>query len=188
MNYEKFENFYREKGYLPNDVGPRKNKLNEKQIKTRYKKYLQQEERKVKKFKEKRKKERESRYTIHVDEKWENFKSQLDLSKCSLLERFEGDPEYEVVLEVMKRRGGHLLKTIDPAHVFSRAEAPHMKYEVDNVVPLNRFSHSMLDTMRSPITGEPIDKKEHDEYWEFIVGEEKYKELKERSRKRRRNG
>lgn len=184
MTFEEFKEFYEQRGYLPNDVGPRKNKLNEKQIKTRYRKYCSQQEKRREAIKRHSKKSNIKRYSKKVDEKWENLKSQLNLTSCLLMERIRGEKNYFLLLEYLQDKGGHLLKTIDPAHVFSRAEAPHMKYDLDNVVPLNRFSHSMLDTMRDPITGDSITKEVHDEYWEFIVGEEKYKELKERYRRR----
>lgn len=184
MTFEEFKDFYEQRGFLPNDVGPRKNKLNKKQIKTRYRKYLEQEEKK--RLANKRTFEKASRkgYTKKVDERWESLKEQLDLRECQLVDRIKSEENYQLLMEIMWNKGGHLLKIIDPAHVFSRAEAPHMKYDLDNVVPLNRFSHSMLDIMRDPITGESISKEVHDEYWEFIVGEEKYKELKERYRRR----
>ncbi len=188
MTFEQFKKFYEEKGFLPNDVGRRKNSLNERQIRTRYKKYLKQEKRKKEKFEEDLKKQREKEYNNTIDEKWENLKKEMDLTKCTLIERLKKEESnvYSYSIQTMKQQGGFLLGTIDPAHVFSRGAYPHLKYKKENVVPLNRFSHSMLDTMRSPITGEQITKKERDSFWKYIVGDQTYNSLKELANKYKR--
>lgn len=160
MTLEEFKQFYFEKGFLPNDVGTRKNKLNEKQIKTRHKKYLKANERKE--------------YTI--DEEWQELKTKLDLSECSLLKRLREEQMFDEIAE-LQEKAGWLLRTIDPAHVFSRSSCPHMKYDVENVVPLNRYSHSCLDSMRDPISGESIDLNAHRLFWMFIVGIERFTSL-----------
>jgi len=169
--FEDFCAFYRERGFLPNDVGRRKNPLNEKQLRSRYEKYLKSEE---------KKRLAQERY-FSKDERWEDLKSNLDLSECSLLKRLEEFRELEY-LEDLRLSAGHLFFVIDPAHVFGKGAYPHMKYDLDNVVPLNRFSHSMLDQNRNPITGEPVDSEEVRKWWTFIIGPEKYSELLYRSR------
>lgn len=52
-----------------------------------------------------------------------------------------------------------------------------MKYERKNVVSLNRWSHSNLDTMRDPIVGDPISKEEVEGWWRVIIGDDLYDEL-----------
>lgn len=183
MNYEQFQKFYREKGYLPNDVGRRKNSLNEKQLQTRFKKYQKQQDHRRKKLSESLKKERKRSYEVKVDGRWEVVKNQMDLNNCLLIQRLKEDPGGKEVLDVLMKLGGGFLKTIDPAHVISRSQAPHLKYESKNVVPLNRYSHSMLDTMRDPIYGNPLTKDKRDEWWEFIVGETQWAELQEMKRR-----
>lgn len=161
MIFDEFKEFYEEKGYLPNDVGKRKNRLNETQLKARFKKYEKTLERKE--------------YTKDIQ--WEELKENLDFSECSLIKRLKEEQMYDEIYE-LKEKAGWLLKTIDPAHVFPKGGYPYLKYDLDNVVPLNRYSHSCLDTMRDPISGEPIDKEKHELFWMFIVGIERFTELK----------
>ena len=161
MTFDEFKEFYKEKGYLPNDVGTRKNKLNETQLRTRFKKYEKTLERKE--------------YTIDIQ--WEELKENLDFSECSLIKRLKEEQMYDEFYE-LQNNAGWLLKTIDPAHVFPKGGYPYLKYDLENVVPLNRYSHSCLDTMRDPISGEPIDKEKHELFWMFIIGIERFIELK----------
>jgi hypothetical protein len=150
MTFDEFKEFYESKGYLPNDIGRRKNRLNEKQLKTRFEKYQKSIEKKG--------------YTKDIE--WEELKSHLNLNKCSLLKRLEEEGMLEEI-EELKNNADWLMRTIDPAHIFPKGGYPYLKYDLDNVVPLNRYSHSCLDTMRDPISGEPI---------------EKYKQLEEKVR------
>lgn len=163
MTFDEFKDFYHRKGYLPNDVGIRKNKLNDTQLMTRYKKYQKSIEKKE--------------YTKDIE--WEELKRNIDFSKCSLIKRLEEEQMFNEIFE-LKEKAGWLLKTVDPAHVFPKGGYPYLKYDLDNVVPLNRYSHSCLDTMRDPISGEPIDKEKHELFWMFIVGIETYSSLKEK--------
>ncbi len=157
MTFDEFKKFYDSKGYLPNDIGRRKNRLNDKQLKTRFEKYQKSIDRKE--------------YT--KDMEWEDLKSRLNLKKCSFLQRLEEEGMLEEI-EELKNNASWLIRTIDPAHVFPKGGYPYLKYDLDNVVPLNRYSHSCLDTMRDPISGEPIDKEKRDLFWMFIVGIEKF--------------
>lgn len=170
MTFEDFASFYKERGYLPNDVGRRKNPLNEKQLKSRYEKYLQSEQKRL---------EARDRYSSK-DPEWEELKSNLDLTFCQLYEKLLTNGLNNAVLE-LKKNSGHLFSIIDPAHVFGKGAYPHMKYDLDNVVPLNRFSHSMLDQSRDPITGEQISSEDSKGWWMFIIGNTKYQELLLRS-------
>lgn len=169
-SYEEFLFFYEEKGYLPNDVSRRKNKLNDKQLKSRYEKYLRSEQ---------KRQEALERYTSK-DERWEELKSKKSLLTCELIDKLSllG---YQNAIEEIRGRAGHLYFIIDPAHVFGKGAYPHMKYDLDNVVPLNRYSHSMLDQNRDPISGEQISNEDKIDWWIFIIGNNKYQELLSRS-------
>ena len=70
----------------------------------------------------------------------------------------------------------------DVAHVFGKSAFPHMRYLEDNVVLLSREFHSRLDAGKNPLTGKTISKEEHEGWWIRIVGEDKYKKLKEIAR------
>ena len=164
MMLKEFTDFYDTKGYLPNDVGHRKNKLNDKQLLTRYKKYM--------------KSNAINEYTIDI--RWNELKENLDLTECSLLKRLKAENMYDEISELKSNARG-FINTIDPAHVFSRSSCPHMKYDLDNVTPLNRYSHSCIDMMRDPISGESITKEKQKLFWMFIVGAIEYESLEERS-------
>lgn len=164
MTFEEFVEFYNEKGFLPNDVNRnRTNVLNEKQLKTRYTKYKKSRE-----FKE-----------IKIDEEWENVKSELNLTYCHLLKKLKEDNLFDEI-NILKNKGSFLLNIIDAAHIFPKSGYPYLKYDIENIVPLNRFSHSCLDSMRDPITGEQISKEQHTYYWMYIAGIETYKKLEEK--------
>lgn len=185
MSYEEFFSFYENNGKLPNDVSTRKNQLNERQIKSRYEKYIKSEEKKSlrqerllsnKKDRIKEKIENNS----FIDEKWENVKSQIDLSECMLVEKLQTD-NFLNDLIILFEKSKKFIEIIDPAHVFGKGSYPHMKYDLDNIVPLNRYSHSCLDQNRHPITGDHIEKEEVKKWWKYIVGEETYENLRKRS-------
>ena len=167
MTFEEYKEFYEKRGYLPNSVSVPKGRLNEKQLKRKFEKFLEQTEKKG--------------YTNSIDEKWETLKSQMTLSQCLLVQRLEEGGHHEAVRE-LKERAGFLFYTIDPAHVFPKGGYPYLKYDEDNVAPLNRYSHGCLDTMRDPISGEPITKEVHEKFWKMIVGDERYTVLKEKIR------
>lgn len=163
MTFEEFKQFYEERGYLPNDISQRKNKLNGKQLERRYNKYIESLQPKV----------------FEVDKEWEGIKEKISIENCTFLKQLEEDKLFEDI-QILKKEGGFLLKTIDLAHVFPRSGYPFLKYDEENIVALNRYSHSCLDTMRDPVTGEPITKEQHKLYWIYIVGIERFTRLEEK--------
>jgi 5-methylcytosine-specific restriction endonuclease McrA len=174
LSKEEFVDYYENKGRCPNDVGQRKGKLNDRQLDTKYKKYvLTQEKQELK------------REANQIDEEWEEVRTivwERDNGKCV----FQNSPFFEkgliskLLKEATEDNGGRfLLETIDCAHIFSRASRPDLKYNPDNVILLNRYSHSLIDTMKDPITAEPLDRDSHERWWKCIVGEERYNKLKE---------
>lgn len=64
----------------------------------------------------------------------------------------------------------NLLTVLDPAHILEVSTHPSLIYNPDNIVTLNRYSHSNLDTMRDPITAEPITREEQIAWWKRIAG------------------
>ena len=163
MTFEEFVEYYNTYRRCPNDISPRTNVLNEKQLKNQYTKYMKSMESKA----------------IVIDEQWEQVKEQVDTSKCQFISLLELHGFNQEINE-LKTKGSHLVYIVDIAHVFSRSGYPYMKYDLDNVIPLNRYSHSCLDTMKDPVSGNPITKEQHELYWKYIVGQEKYLELEER--------
>lgn len=139
------------------------------------KKLSKDKEKREQKFKDKFNKEYEE------DEQWTEVRKQVflrDKNQCQFCVTLTKE-EYEVI----KPNLWGVMKTLDPAHIFSRGAFPHLKYEVSNIVTLSRYIHSCLDNCMDPFTQERIGKEEAKEYWIRIIGEEKYKELEERSRK-----
>lgn len=166
LSRDEYKEFYRNKGRCPDSNVSVKHKLNEKQLDSRYDKYVE----KQKKLREKNK--------FKIDEEWIALKSQL-VQECALIRALRNAGQIMTIREIYKN-GKFLVKQLDGAHIISRQKAPFMKYDIDNVVMLNRYSHSMLDFMKNPIDGTPITKKEQDEWWKFIVGEERWNRLNEK--------
>lgn len=70
---------------------------------------------------------------------------------------------------VLQKNAGPYIKTTDAAHIISVASNPKIMYESCNVVMLNRYSHTNLDSGRSPIDGHPITREEVEEWWVKIL-------------------
>lgn len=168
LSRDEYKEFYRNKGRCVDSNTTRKNKLNDRQLDSRYDKYVE----KQKKLREKSK--------FKLDEEWIALKSQL-VQECALIRALRNAGQILTIHEIYKN-GKFLVKQLDGAHVISRQKAPFMKYDIDNVVMLNRYSHSQLDFMRSPIDGSPITKEEQEQWWKFILGEERWNRLNEKYR------
>jgi hypothetical protein len=186
MSYEEYKDYYFDhKGTLYGEsFSSRKNSLNEKQLLQKYKNYTRREENSQKKFKNNLEKEYNKPNKDRIDYKWEELKSKLDFKKCTLVAFLEEMKDTDSLLK-LRANGSFLLKTIDPAHVFPKGGYPELKYDIENVIPLNRFSHSMLDQGRDPITGDRIPKKITDLYWRALIGDKIYEKLQNRIRENR---
>lgn len=163
MSYTKedYIDFYNKYGRYPDNFGYRNQRLNEKQLNTKYEKYLKKQEKNNKSF--------------EVDERWNQIKALLP-KQCALIAVLRKNNRFAEIDELYSN-AKFLISTIDGAHVFSRQKAPWMKYDIDNVVPLNRYSHSMLDFMKDPIDGHTITKEEQTEWWKLILGDDRWNRL-----------
>ena len=166
LSEEAFYQMYYKTGKLPGDFGVRKNKLTEKQLQ---RKWIQYQNRELNRA-EKKKSQKNQK-----DERWEEIKAGLG-KNCQLISVLY-DLGMNDLLGELNNNAGWLLKTVDGAHYKSRSRYPFLIYYPDNVVPLNRYSHTMLDQYRDPISGTPISKEEHEGWWELILGEEKYERI-----------
>ena len=72
-------------------------------------------------------------------------------------------------MHTLMDNAGILWKVIDVAHIKSRGSTPEKKWDLENVVLLNRYSHSMLDQGKHPLRGTPISPAEKAEWWKRIV-------------------
>lgn len=61
---------------------------------------------------------------------------------------------------------------IDRCHILSRSQYPELKYNENNIVPLQRFIHKRMDEYRDPISNEYIDLNKH-YYWWYRIHEKK---------------
>lgn len=158
------------------------NKFVQKQEKDALKREAKYNEKKVEIDEYKRKKEAGEKIEYEMDTKWQKLKEEITIrDKCQC--RF-----FSIMTEEEKKLiRPHLwgdFKKIDGAHCISRSSSPHMKYDVDNVYSLYRYLHKSLDEAFDPFTREPITKEQVADYWKRIIGENKYNELVERSRKK----
>lgn len=163
LSEEAFYQMYYKTGKLPGDLGVRKNKLTEKQLQRKWIQYQQREASRS----EKKKAQFSQR-----DERWEEIKTGLG-KNCRLIQRLYESGMNDALID-LNNNAGWLIRTIDGAHYKSRSRYPFLIYYPDNVVPLNRYSHSMLDQCKDPITGDTISKEEQEEWWRFILGDETY--------------
>ena len=111
------------------------------------------------------------------DIEWINLKKLLilrDNGQCRFL-RVCSPREYMV----LKENAGLRINTLDPAHIIACGMWTEGTYLLDNVVLLNRYSHDMLDSCRSPVTGDLISYEERENFWMRIIGTTNYNKLKE---------
>lgn len=183
MTYEKFVEFYQKHGKCINDVSRPKKPHTEEKLKEKYEKLLKQFERNKEKKEEQAEKfaEYQKEKAEEIDLNWietRNGVFERDKGKCQLIAVLEDLGMYELVTELRESAKG-FIKIIDPAHIYPKGSYPELKYDPDNVICLNRFSHSNLDTLRDPIDGkEAITIIERLKFFEQMVGEERMNRLK----------
>lgn len=69
----------------------------------------------------------------------------------------------------LKKNAGPYLYHLDAAHYLAVSDRPDLCYSSANIVLLNHYSHSLLDSFKDPITGEPITKEENLKWWKRIL-------------------
>jgi hypothetical protein len=109
------------------------------------------------------------------DERWQEVKRKVKerdqgqdrFLKCLTLKEFEAfkalNPDY--------------LKILDPAHVLDVGDYPSLMYCADNILTINRTAHERLDSNRSPISGNVIEKGYVKQWWVKILGPEQFQNL-----------
>ena len=191
LTYDEFVSYYEQKGKTINQMMKPKSQLNEAQLKRRYDAYVKSEEDKAKKFLEK---------VESVDEEWQELKQKLterDGSGCRLIKLLQAIPKSFTLatsipepctitikgvedLACLRENASGLLYVIDMAHIFPKGAHKNLYYDLDDVVWLNRYSHSMLDSYRDPIRGKSISSTELSLWWRFIAGNDVYERLLEK--------
>jgi len=173
MTFEEFIEFYNTYGKTPNQISRPNHSLTIQELETKYQKYIRSEDKKQQRKKEQIKKQiksqREKANKVDHDLiKVYSKVDQRDHFKCRLISVLSLK-EYE---ELVSNSWKELLKQIDHAHYLRRLSYPHLKYDIDNIVLLNRYSHSMIDQLCNPINGKPITKEEHENWWKLILGDQ----------------
>jgi 5-methylcytosine-specific restriction endonuclease McrA len=166
MNFEDFVAIYEKTGKCPGQMSKPKHTLNERELKTRYEKYI-----KPKKEKAQKGSWDDPLWQEVADKVWKRDKSQ-----CRLLSKLKIDNP-DLYLYFIKNNMKSLYTKLDLAHIIPRSQSRLLYYEEENLILLNRVSHSLLDSYHNPITGESIDKIQRDEWWEYIIGNELWKKL-----------
>jgi len=167
LSLSEYQEYYDKHNKYPNDISIRSTKLQGIKLEKRYNKYCEM-------FKKKS-------TNCVKDLKWEKVKKEVferDNGECQFIAFLE--TVSSEVLNGLRSQAKGMIRTIDPAHVFARSTHPYLKYDKDNIVCLNRYSHSMIDIMRSPLFGEPIDKAEHHDFWTAIIGIDRMEILEEK--------
>jgi len=180
QSWEQYEAYYRMTGRLINDIGPRSNSLTDRGLYARYERYVKAEDHKVARAKQK---EPPVTYGHFVQGK-----------SCLLIERLRqysamrlsADTPLGMLSDLYSRAPRFLLEKVDPAHIISRGADKAMHEIPENIVPLNRYSHGMIDIWKHPIFGTPITDEERDEFWCILIGYTKYEELEKLSKEKNR--
>lgn len=101
------------------------------------------------------------------DLQWKKVKEKVkdrDKNTCRLLRILSISETF-----MLKRNAGSFLDKTDPAHYRSVSERPDLIYEPNNIVLLNRYSHSNLDDFKDPITGQSISAEDVERWWRRIL-------------------
>ena len=109
------------------------------------------------------------------DKKWFQVKKEItkrDGNNCRLVRILSVKDMY-----LLKKNAGMQLNILDPAHIFPVSLDTSIMYEPANLVRLNRYSHSMLDNMKDPITGKSITRNRVYDWWRKIAGEKQWFEI-----------
>ena len=101
------------------------------------------------------------------DKEWKKVKDIVkdrDKNTCRLLRILSISEAF-----MLKRNAGSLLNTVDAAHYRPVSERPDLIYDPNNIVCLNRYSHSNLDDFKDPIDGHSILPEDAERWWRRIL-------------------
>ena len=157
MTFEDFVAIYEKTGKCPQQMSKPKHTLNERELKTRYDKYIKPKKEKVQKG-------------SWDDPLWQEVADKVwkrDSGQCRLLSKLKIDNP-ELYLYFIKNNMKSLYTKLDLAHIIPRSQSAELYYEPSNIILLNRVSHSNLDTYHDPVTGKSITKEEHEKWWRYI--------------------
>jgi len=160
VTFEQFKDYYMKKGICLGQMSKPKHTLNDKELKTRYEKYIKPKKEKVQKG-------------SWDDPLWQEVADKVwkrDKSQCRLLSKLKIDNP-DLYLYFIKNNMKSLYTKLDLAHIVPRSQSSELYYEPSNVLLLNRISHGLIDTYHDPINGKSITKEEHEKWWRYILNE-----------------
>jgi len=204
LTEEEFIDYYKLRGRLPeNMMSTGKRPLNDKELQTRYKKYIR--------IMEKKNTVKKDFYDVgddyDVDEYEENIYEEKEVSKymknifaveaeCIAenpnAEEFynsiahydiEHGADYVAYFKKMNKMFGDLY---DPAHIIPRSKSRELASCKLNIIILPRFVHSNIDGYREifSVKHEAINKERQEELWKIIVGVERWNMLTEMTKRK----
>lgn len=109
--------------------------------------------------------EKDAHKQSKVDEKWEEAKQKVDeRDKSCLVEKCITVEERKYILENFEYEYKQFNKIMTHAHIISRSTAPQLMYDINNIILMSMYFHSLLDRYRDLVTQESID-RQHRENW-----------------------
>lgn len=80
----------------------------------------------------------------------------------------------------LRQIGKTMSNVLDTCHIFPVSVYPELCYVIDNLILMNRASHTWIDSSRNPVTGEPMSLEETMTWWQNIAGPDQWKRLMQR--------
>lgn len=174
LTKEQYYEYYSKYQKCVDDISKPVKPLNQKRLQSKYEKYVSKEE---------KKKVRQVIKTKKVKDEWDSLRQQVldrDGSECQFLKMIKlefGKGIYQHILD----QGHKLINQVDLAHIFPRSTYPQLKDDPDNCIMVNRYCHSLLDEMKSPITEERITVEQRLNFFLLLLPNDRLKRLEEKT-------
>lgn len=171
MDFDQFCEHYKKYGKCPHQLSKPLHTLNEKELLSKWKSYS----------KAKVKSSQKVSKGVAGDPLWDEVSDivwKRD-KECRLLSKLKID-KFEDYKYFISSNPYSLIQKLDLAHIISRSASKNLYYDPDNIILLSRPAHSLLDSYHDPIYGKAITKDEREDWFRYIVGNEKYEKLLEK--------
>jgi hypothetical protein len=181
-SYEEFIEYYKKHNRFPVNIYWKAG-LNDKQLKTKYKKYLSV----VEKSKEKKKPKKKAKVQVKNTDREKDNKIKLECliranNECEILPIICQNYSEEQVNQLTKTIFSNIdFQTLDPVHIVSR-RYKNARWDSQNILIGYRYIHSMIDQYINPVTGEKMTKQQRDDFFIMLIGQERWDYLQEKKR------